>query len=91
MSVSANKTDFMQFMSEAVPNAAKTYFRDEKMLYLSGCMKDPTQVMSVTNNEISCWPELQNTHEEADSRIIYHMMAIDKIPSSYKNHKRIII
>ena len=91
MSVSANKTALLQFMSEAVPNAAKTYFRDEKMLYLSGCMKDPTQVMSVTNNEISCWPELQNTHEEADSRIIYHMMAIDKIPSSYKKHKRIII
>ena len=84
MSISANKTALLQFMSEAVPNAAKTYFRDEKMLYLSGCMKDPTQVMSVTNNEISCWPELQNTHEEADSRIIYHMMAIDKIPSSYK-------
>ena len=91
MSVSANKTALLQFFSEAVPNVAKTYFRDEKMLYLSGCMKDPTQVMSVTNNEISCWPELQNTNEEADSRIIYHMMEIDKIPSSYKDPKRIII
>ena len=36
MSVSANKTALLQFMSEAVPNAAKTYFRDEKCCTCQG-------------------------------------------------------
>ena len=47
MCVGQKNTALLWFTSETVLNVAGTYFREDKMLYLSVCTKVPTHAMSV--------------------------------------------
>ena len=91
MGVDANRTVLMQFLTQEIPKFDNVFFDEGKTLFISGAMQDPKKCMSVTTDDVAYHPDLENKHEEADTRIIFHMMDDDKRHTFHKEPKRIII
>ncbi len=66
-----NKMNLQQFLLESWCH--DPFFSDQQ-LYLSGGFKDPTETCCLSNYTLQTVPELACTHEEADNRIIVHML-----------------
>ncbi len=63
-----------EYLSENLPIPADT----TQSIYLAGCQTDPDTVQVIDTSGYQFVPELESNHEEADSRIIVHVLHADR-------------
>ena len=68
----ANKASLLRFICEELSEGP---LQDKDIqLYLGGAFTDETKTLLVNDQLVTSVPELQSTHEEADTRLILHMI-----------------
>lgn len=67
-----NKASLLRFLCDGLSDAPLE--DTEVQLYLSGGFTNETQTLLVINQQITSVPELESTQEEADMRLILHMI-----------------
>ena len=79
LSVSQNKKSFLHFLGEYVTSNVNTKFDlpFPNALYMAGCFTDPEIAQKLTHSSVISCPTLRCNHEEADTRMIFHIFHAD--------------
>jgi hypothetical protein len=81
MSVTANKQALLQFMGDFIVQKHGRLFgsiSDCDELYITGIFSDPLFVKRISSTGVTECKDLYCSHEEADTRMIFHATHADK-------------
>jgi hypothetical protein len=94
LGVNTNKQALLQFLGKSIVehhDQSPCKMSAEDTLYLAGVSNDPITVKKICSEGVSDCPELFCTHEEADTRMLLHVIHADRIFGEKRTKGRIIV
>ncbi len=91
LGVTENKRSLIKFLGQYLSENLHIPADSAQSVYLAGCQTDHDTVQVLVTSGSHFYPELESNHEEADTRMILHVLHADKTFSQSGRKGRIVI